>query len=148
MLKEAFERVKNQIGPCGITCATCELGNGNVAETAMKLKQNLQTFEVSLWAPQVPDGSDINFDQLNKSLDWIYNYTRCLGCEQGGGPPDCPIRSCAKKRGYELCSQCPDLEGCTKFDWLKDYAPQLKNKLREGKTKKEYLSESLSNIEL
>lgn len=146
MLKEAFEQVKDQMGPCGIACANCELGNGTVAETANNLKQKLQAYGVSAWAPQVPGGSNIDFTQLNKALDWVHTYTRCCGCERGGGPPDCAIRTCSKERGYELCSQCPDLEGCTKFDWLQDYAHQLKKKFKEGKTKKEYLSEALSNI--
>jgi len=143
MLKEAFEQVKNQMGPCGNACATCNLGNGTIVETAMKLKKHLRTYGVSIWAPQVPGGSDINFDQLDKSLDWIHTYTKCFGCEQGGGPPDCAIRTCSKERGYDLCSQCPDLNGCTKFGWLGDYAYKLKNKLKEGKTKKEYLSEAI-----
>ena len=149
MLKEALDQVKNQMGPCGITCATCDLGNGTVAETALKLKQYLQTYGVSQWAPLVPGGSDINFDQLDKSLEWAQTYTRCFGCEQGGGPPDCTIRLCSKERGYELCSQCPDLEECTKFDWLGDYAQKLKDKMKEakGKSKKEILSEVLSSIE-
>lgn len=146
MLEEAFSQVKDQMGSCGIACATCNLGNGTVAETAVDLKQKLQAYGVSKWAPQVPGGSDIDFKELEKSLDWVHTYTRCFGCEQGGGPPDCPIRTCAKERGYELCSQCPDLQGCTKFDWLKDYAQQLKNKLKEQKTKEEYVSEAINSM--
>lgn len=148
MTKQAFEELKTQMGPCGIACATCDLGNGTVAETANTLKQQLQMYEVSTWAPQAPGGSEIDFNQLGKSLDWVHTYTRCLGCEQGGGPPDCAIRACAKERGYDICSQCADLEECTKFDFLEDYGQQLKNKLKEGRTKKEYLSEALSKAKL
>ena len=149
MLKEALDQVKDQMGPCGIACATCDLGNGTVAETAMRLREDLQKYGVPQWASQVPGGSDINFDNLDRSLDWVQTYTRCFGCEKGGGPPDCTIKTCAKERGYELCSQCPDLEGCTKFDWLGDYAQKLRDKLKEvkGKPKKELLSEAISSIE-
>lgn len=146
MLKEALDQVKDQMGPCGIACATCNLGNGTVAETAAKLKQHLQVYGVSAWAPQVPGGSDVDFDQLDKSLDWVQTYTKCFGCEQGGGPPDCAIKVCSKERGYDICSNCPDLEGCAKFDRLGDNALQLKDKLKEGKTKMEYISDALSNI--
>jgi len=149
MLKEAFDQVKDQMGPCGIACATCDLGNGTVAETAAKLGQYLGMYSVREWAPMLPGGSDIDFDQLDKNLGWVKTYTRCFGCDRGGGPPDCAIKACAGDRGHEICSQCPDLEGCTKFDWLGDYANQLKEKLKaaEGKTKQELISEAVSDIE-
>jgi len=111
----AYLRVKDQMGPCGITCATCDLGNGTVAEIASKLKQYLQMYGISTWAPQLPSGSYIDFSKLDKSLSWVHTSARCFGCEQGA-PPDCAIRKCSKERGYDLCSRCPDLEGCTKFD--------------------------------
>ena len=38
MQEEAFNIVKDQAGPCGITCGTCVLGNGTIAETAGKTK--------------------------------------------------------------------------------------------------------------
>ena len=47
MLKEAFETVKNQMGPCGIACATCNMGNGTVAETADKLRGFVGEYELT-----------------------------------------------------------------------------------------------------
>lgn len=134
MLKEAFDQVKDQMGPCGIVCAACDLGNGTVAETALKLLEYLKMYAVSSWAPAVPGGGDVDFDRLDQALNWVQTYTRCFGCGQGGGPPDCAIRNCSKERGYELCSECPDLEGCDKFDWLQkpDY---FKDNLRKSKDK-------------
>jgi len=147
MLKEAFEGVKDQMGPCGITCATCSLGNGTVAETAQKLQEYLKMYGVPSWAPAVPGGADVDFDRLDKALNWVLTYTRCLGCEQGGGPPDCAIRTCSREKGYELCSECPDLEGCDKFDWLGD-PKSLKDRLRrsKGKSKKEIIEEAISRM--
>lgn len=147
MLKEAFEIVKSQIGPCGITCATCDLGNGTVAETAQKLREYLKMYGVQSWAPTVPGGTDLDFSGLEKALNWVQTYTRCLGCEQGGGPPDCTIRTCSREKGYELCSECTDLEGCEKFSWLGDPEP-LKERLRrsKGKTKQEIIEEAISSM--
>ena len=85
-------QVRDQMGPCGITCATCDLGNGTVAEIASKLKQYLQMYGISMWAPQVPSGSYVDFSQLDKSLSWVHTYARCFGCEQG-----VPTRLCDKK---------------------------------------------------
>ena len=148
-MKKAFVQVKDQIGPCGITCGTCDLGNGTVAETALKLNNYLKMYGVSSWGEQVPGWSDIDFESLNNSLDWIQTYTRCFGCEQGGGPPDCAIKSCAKDKGYELCSQCSELDDCTKFDWLGDYGQKLKKTLTDnkGKSKKEVIYDAISGIE-
>jgi hypothetical protein len=146
MLEEAFDKVKNQMGPCGTVCAVCDLGNGTIAEIAHELKQNLQSWGILKWASQVSGGSEIDFNNLNKSLDWINTYIRCLGCEKGGGPPGCSIRICAKERGYELCSECPELEECKNFNWLTKSHKRLKEKLREGKTKETYISEAITSV--
>ena len=148
MLKEAFDIVKEQMGPCGITCATCDLGNGTVAEAALNLQNYLNTYGVASWGDQVPGWSDIDFDHFDKYLGWVQKYTRCLGCEQGGGPPDCLIRSCSRQKGYELCSQCSELEECKKFEWLGDYSQILKRTLTEnkGKSKKEIISNVVGGI--
>lgn len=149
MKKEAFESVKDQMGPCGISCALCNLGNGTVAESAEKVKGYLLNYGVSQWAPLVPGGSEVDFDQLYKSLDWVSASVGCLGCEKGGGPPDCTIRKCANERGHDICSECPDLTGCDKFDWLGDSAATLKEQLKgsEGKSKLELVEEAIAKIE-
>lgn len=148
MIEEAFDNVKGQMGPCGIACGLCDLGNGTVAEAAKKTKDYLRNYEVSQWAPLVPGGSEIDFDQLFKSLDWVSASVGCFGCEKGGGPPDCAIRKCAGERGYGICSECPDLEGCGRFDWLGDYGGTLRLRLKgpRGKTKKELIDEALAEV--
>jgi len=65
-------------------------------------------------------GKDINWIETEKTLDWMTQYATCFGCEKGGGPPDCAIRTCADDKGYQLCSQCDELDDCSKFDWLRD----------------------------
>ena len=149
MKKEAFEAVKDQMGPCGISCALCDLGNGTVAECAGKVKDYLQNYGVSQWAPLVPGGSEVDFDRLFKSLDWVSSSIGCLGCEKGGGPPDCTIRSCTKERGYDICSECPDLSGCGNFEWLGESGGALKDKLEDskGKSKRELVEEAVADIE-
>lgn len=149
MLKEAFEIVKDQMGPCGIVCATCRLGNGTFAETAQKLQEYLKMYEVPSWAATTPGGADVDFDHLDKALNWVQTYTRCQGCEQGGGPPDCGIRTCSREKGYEPCSECPDLEGCDKFDWLgnPEYFKENLKKSR-GRTKQEIIEEAIGKMDL
>ena len=134
MKSETYESVKGQMGPCVISCAGCDFSNGKTAETAKKTKEYLQNYGVSDWAAFVPRGSEIDFDQqLFKSLDWMPSSVGYLGCENGGGPPVCTIRKCANEKGYDICSKCSELEGCTKFDWLGDYASVLRGKLEATK---------------
>lgn len=59
----------------------------------------------------------------------------------------CTIRICARERGYELCSSCADLEGCTKFDWLGDYGQQVKDNLMQsrGLSREEYVRKMWSS---
>lgn len=133
------------MGPCGIACGTCDIGNGTLAETAAKLRGFIEYYEVPTWAKAIPGGDGIEFDALIRALEWMKGNLLCVGCEEGGGPPKCPIRECASKRGYELCSQCPDLDPCDKFNWLGD-PESLKERLRRGrgKTKRELIEEALS----
>jgi hypothetical protein len=147
MLGETFQQVKEQMGPCGIVCGACELGNGTVASKATDLKNSIELYGVKEWAPMVPGGSEIDFDQLSKNLEWVSTYSRCLGCEKGGGPPDCTIRKCANERGYDVCSKCSDLKECDRFEWLGDYGSTQKQKLAEskGKSKKEIIQETLAS---
>jgi hypothetical protein len=130
MVQDTLERVIDQMAPCGIVCASCNLGNGTVADTANDLQELLSFYSVREWASMLPGGSEVDFDELASTLEWIAENVDCVGCERGGGPPDCPIKVCAKNRGFELCSECPDLEYCEKFEWLGEYGEKLKTRLR------------------
>ncbi|MEE9509476.1 MAG: DUF3795 domain-containing protein [Candidatus Bathyarchaeia archaeon] len=148
MKEEAYNNVKDQAGPCGITCGTCVLGNGTIAETAEKTKEHITGYGIKEWAPMVPGGKDINWIETEKTMDWMSQYATCAGCEKGGGPPDCGIRSCATEKGFQLCNECSELADCNKFDWLQDYAKTLKTNLNESKglSKKEYIEKQLAKV--
>ena len=138
--------VKNQVGPCGITCCTCDLGNGTLANTSKKTIELINAVGIKDWAPMVPGGDGLDWAATEKTLDWMTKYAFCAGCEKGGGSPTCAIRICANEKGFSLCNECDELEVCTKFDWLGDYSKTLKANLEEnrGKTKEEIVSEALS----
>ena len=121
--------VKKQVGPCGITCGTCDLGNGTAAETAKRTIELINSIGIKEWAPVTPGGAELDWEATEKTLGWMTKYAYCAGCERGGGPPDCAIRACANKRDYSLCNKCEELTECTKFDWLGDYSKVLKGNL-------------------
>lgn len=148
MKEEAYNRVKDQAGPCGIVCGSCVLGNGTIAETAAKTKGYITGYGIKEWAPMVPGGAEINWADTEKTLDWMTKYSDCQGCEKGGGPPQCAIRLCAKEKAVQMCSQCEELDGCSRFDWLGDYAATLKQTLsrNKSKTKEEYIADALKSL--
>ena len=136
--------VNNQIGPCGITCRTCFLGNGSVANSAKKTLDYINMLGIREWASFVPEGSDLNWDEAEKTLNWMTKYAFCVGCEKGGGPPNCGIRICAAEKEYDLCNLCSELDECTKFDWLGEGAGTLKQNLKDniGKSKKDLVKQA------
>ena len=98
MMKSPPLYVKNQVAPCGITCGTCELGNGTAAETAKRIIELINSVGIKDWSPSVPGGSDLNWEATEKTLGWMTKYAYCAGCERGGGPPNCAIRMCANEK--------------------------------------------------
>ena len=100
--------------------------------------------DIKEWAPFVPEGADLDWEETAKTLRWMTKYAYCAGCEKGGGPPNCAIRLCAKEKAYELCNMCSELAECTKFDWLGERATELKQNLKENvrKSKKDLVKQS------
>jgi hypothetical protein len=96
----------------------------------------------------VPGGEAIDWKAVDRALDWMITYAHCAGCQSNGGPPGCTIRICAGERGYELCSACHDLEGCTKFEWLRDYGQKVKDNLMQsrGLSREEYVRKMRSAL--
>ncbi|MCU0638119.1 MAG: hypothetical protein MUE87_05830 [Methanothrix sp.] len=52
---------------------------------------------------------------------------RLGGCRPGSR---LDVRICAGERGYELCSSCHDLEGCTKFEWLGEHDEEVRELMK------------------
>jgi hypothetical protein len=102
------------------------MGSGEFPQKARDLRKFVKDFAVAEWAGLLPGGSEIDFGNLDRALAWIGENTACPGCKDGGGPPDCWIRKCARERGLDDCVKCPDLEPCEKFDWL---GPTIKEAL-------------------
>lgn len=120
------------------------MGSGSVARSAKATIDYIKMSGIKEWAPMVPEGADLNWGEAEKVLGWMTKYAFCAGCEEGGGPPDCAIRSCARLKKIELCNVCEDLEECNKFNWLGD-SSGLKKRLKEimGKTKNDVAEETI-----
>lgn len=120
-----------QLSYCGIRCADCGLGNGEFASTAGKTAEFIDYFRLAEWSGYVPGGEEIDVPGLRKGLSWIASSVGCPGCQKNGGPPECPIRNCARALGLATCGTCDQLDNCEKFDWLGEKIPELKMNLKK-----------------
>jgi hypothetical protein len=147
-MNERLNSTENQAGPCGILCGSCPLGGSIVAESASRTRKHITECDIPNWAPFVPGGEAIDWTAVDLGLAWMETYARCAGCENGGGPPDCTIRACAREKGYDLCSSCEELEGCTRFEWLRDQGQMIKDRLNEnrGLSKEDYIKKMTAKM--
>jgi hypothetical protein len=119
---------------CGL-CDDCQLGHPEFLETVSRLRNYLDRFRANWWVHCFPQEEGFSFPAFRQGLDWFLAHTECPGCKGGKGMDLCPIRSCARARGLEHCSLCPELEVCDKFDMLISQFPDVKINLRRRQLK-------------
>jgi hypothetical protein len=112
-MREAFDRVKSQIGTCGIWCGSCAVGNGSMRELARRFHNLLESHGVGRWAP-----SELDYDAFSAGLGTIDEIASCPGCRAFGGRNDCEMRTCATARGLTECIDCSDTASCSHKDLL------------------------------
>ena len=129
--------MNKNIGFCGIDCSKCELGNKTISKNAETLKKRVENYGISQWYQLVPvaDNEKFSFDELNKGLAWLVKYAACLGCQNNGGPPMCPVRMCAREKKFENCSMCDSIDTCKKMDFLEPGHPDLRENLKKMRRK-------------
>jgi hypothetical protein len=113
MQTKHFENVKNQIGFCGIWCGSCVVGNGILREFTKRYDKLINDYDLKEWAPR-----DFDFNEFAKGLKSIQDMPLCEGCLKGGGRPNCEIRSCARSKNIEDCSQCDQQKACKNTEIL------------------------------
>ena len=94
---EAFENVKAQIGPCGIWCGSCVVGNGALRELTRRYEELTVAYGLAEWAPR-----DFSYEEFSKGLASLRDMDPCPGCVRGGGREGCEIRACASNHGNRV----------------------------------------------
>lgn len=123
-----YEKVKDQIGYCGIWCGSCPAGNGVIIELTRIYEEIIRKNKIEKWAPK-----DFNFTEFMKGLSSIQKIDICPGCHEGGGNPTCKVRICANKKDILNCSQCNELLSCNNFKTLEKSHPRIKEDLEKVK---------------
>ena len=103
----AYNRVKDQIGYCGIWCGSCVVGNGSLQQLTTGYEDIIKNYDLENWAPGTFD-----FKEFLKGLATIKAIPLCVGCRKGGGWEACPMRGCVAKKGIADCAECDDQAVC------------------------------------
>jgi hypothetical protein len=106
---------------CGLYCPACGIYQGKMKDAANELRRIISAYglEKEMGALSKVQPAFTNYDKFESVLEALSGFFgSCSNCREGGGPPDCRIRNCAKDRGYSICIDCADMDKC---DVLKSY---------------------------
>jgi hypothetical protein len=107
MKTNAFNRVKDQVGFCGIWCGSCVVGNGTLKELTARYEKVIRDYDLEHWVPKT-----FNFNEFLNGLKTIKATPLCAGCRKGGGWDTCPMRGCVVKKRITGCAECDDQAAC------------------------------------
>ena len=110
--------MKELIAYCGLDCEKCE------ARTATLTDDNALREKVAAeWSEM--NSADIRPEMIN-----------CDGCRVEGRKfayceSLCPIRQCAKGRGYATCGSCAEMDGCKNLAMVTSNNAEALNRLKQ-----------------
>ena len=99
-------------GKCGIFCGACDMHIGEARRHAKRMYEILESLNFEDVGPLIFGADQKSFEAFKELLARFANSRDC-GCCATGGPPMCPIKSCAAEKGFLTCAECDSLEECT-----------------------------------
>lgn len=139
------------VGYCGLYCNACGIRQGKIRNAVENLRSTIASYgfdkimpELSQWEPSLKHYN--KFDQVMNGL--VKLFGECPSCLQGGGDPNCKVRTCANQKNYRTCTECREAENCEnltpyrkyyeaafksiKQSDIKRYAEEMQRKVDEG----------------
>ena len=113
---------------CGLYCGLCT-ARCRIPRQAAALRDTMANDGYDKWGVNIPGFNEF-WKFLNEHCEPDKN---CPGCRQGGGPPFCGIRKCAKAKNIEICVFCDEYP-CYRIDAVAKGYPTL---IADGKRIKE-----------
>jgi hypothetical protein len=106
---------------CGLYCRLCA-NMARIPKQARALRETLTKEGYEHFGKDEIEG----FEPFWKALERFGQMDKtCAGCRSGEcGDPRCEIRKCAKAKGVEVCSACPDFP-CKHIEGLAERYPTL-----------------------
>ncbi len=97
------------IAPCGIYCGACDMMLGRSRGLAGEMYRILNGFN---FADVGPFFMGVEQEKIVDFLNMLERWSeadKCPGCLGGGGNPACPIKTCARSRGFTTCAECDSM---------------------------------------
>jgi Protein of unknown function (DUF3795) len=110
----------SSIAYCGLHCGDCPNHSGEIADLARDLRKKLREYHFERVAPGLATFFKpfANYELCYETLGAMVKLRCKRGCRDNGGPPQCKIRNCCRKRDFDGCWQCVDFETCEKLNFL------------------------------
>ena len=108
---------------CGLYCGDCIPSDETLFEAVEKLGKKLSELPLSRYA-QVKARQNPVFEDYPTFVGVLdeMRKLRCKApCREGGGHTECPVRSCAKAKGFLGCWECQKRGACELLAPLKDF---------------------------
>ncbi len=103
------------VGYCGLYCNACGIRQEKIKTAVSNLRDIITHYgfdkmmpELAKWEPSLKHYNE--FSEVMNGL--VKMFGDCPGCLQGGGDPNCKVRSCAKQKGYRSCAECSEAGTC------------------------------------
>ncbi len=104
---------------CGLHCGLCGL-RARIPKQAQALRESLAKEGVEYWGPFIQ-----GYEGFQEFLVALCDPDKsCPACRQGGGPPGCEVRECARSRGVDACPFCQDFP-CERVEGIGRTYPTL-----------------------
>jgi hypothetical protein len=87
-----------------------------IPKMAEELKRFVQAYKYGDWIQHITQ--DFEFENFMKGLNWSANSC-CNSCLQGGGMPNCEVRTCCTEKSLRNCYFCQDFEKCEELGYQK-----------------------------
>jgi len=101
------EELKRYVSFCGSYCKRCPWFTGELRHIYREASFAFQEYGLERRIK-----GEVNVEEFRRGLDILKDLGICSGCklEIKERPEDdrCKIRQCAYRKGYDLCSDCPD----------------------------------------
>ncbi len=115
---------ESQVAYCGLYCGDCIIRTGRLAPLARELLGQMRRTEFGKLAEGLPEIMPNPFAALKDSescmsvLDSMIHLDCNRLCKDGGGSPECRIRACCQRKGFEGCWFCDEFESCEILSWV------------------------------
>ena len=130
---------ENYVGYCGIFCNACGIRQGKIKNAVEDLRKIIASYgfdkimpELSEWEPSLKHYKE--FEQVMDGL--VKFFGECPSCLEGGGDPNCKVRSCAQEKNLRTCVECIEAKDCENLAPYRKYYEEALKAFKENDIKK------------